>query len=122
MASACPPGASRQRPLVCPPTAPGCPLTARQPRLALPGRSVAPHSPRTLCGRVVVGVARPRLKRHSMGWGRARWIGNLGQGFFHLLDFRIGLAWIILYLYRSGPISKKRGPANLSPSYMYIYD
>jgi hypothetical protein len=52
-----PPGAGCQRPLSA--TTPGCPLIAR---LALPSRSVAPHSSETLRGRVVVGVARLRLK------------------------------------------------------------
>jgi hypothetical protein len=44
-----------------PATTPGCPLTARQPCLALPSHSVAPHSPETLRGLVVVGVTRLRL-------------------------------------------------------------
>jgi hypothetical protein len=45
-----------------PATTPGCSLTARQQRLALPSRSVAPHSPETLRGRFIVGLARLRLK------------------------------------------------------------
>jgi hypothetical protein len=50
-----------------PATTPGCPLTARQPRLALPSRSVAPNSPETLHVRVVVEVTRLHLKP-SLDW------------------------------------------------------